>query len=454
MDTAPMDAYFSPVGEKLINIAKWERKKYEVFHEKLLKKEIPYFKVSGLGGAVECLKNAGVGKILIISADETIRTFRVVVRYWGKVSILKVESKFGLVRELGFDLQKNEYTCGEGGCWFSFAPEDLGSARDILYFHYIPIDAKVEDEKTKQVIRKVYEKRRDFENALFHAELMDKSLKRANSVGGEYDLILVLIDGPLLPPHLDPHVGPGTRLMLDVWKLVGQDEMTKLLEMKEYMLRTYLSIFERVLGSGGIVLVGAVKRSEDQTLQYKVFRHVEEGRSDVDVLISYLKGGEGIGPYFIDRLSMFAKELRRFNIKRLTGGEVKREVPVHSYMVRMYEYVLPMRLDVLTPPALRGMEQCIVDFLANLIVPSRKHTYIAGVEEGILLKVPTLFPIYLVDNELDMWGVFVESVYRAEIEKAWEVIKNRLFRAYRGEKEVEIGYFKKLRNAIEWGGAL
>ena len=453
-DLASMDMYFSPVGEKLIDIAKWEKKKYEVFHEKLRRKEIPYFKVSSLNDIIGRFRSAGIRKVLIISADETMRIFRVVARYWDRVSILKVMSKFGLVKEFVFDMQKNEFTCGEDGCWFSFVPEDLGSTKDILYFYYIPISAKVEGVKNRHIIRKISEKRRDFENALFHAELMSKSLKRANSVGNEYDLVLVLIDGPLLPPHLDPYVSPGTRFMLDVWKLVSQDEMTKLLEMKEYMLRAYLNIFERVLGSRNIVLVGAVKRSEDQTLQYKVFKHIEEGRSDVDVLISYLKGGKGIGPYFIDRLFMFAKELRRFNIKKITDEEIKHDVPIHSYMIRMYEYALPMRLDVLSPPALRGMEQNIVDFLANFIVPSGKHTYIAGKEEGILLKVPTLFPIYLVDKELDMWSAFVESVYRAEIKKAWDLIKDRLFKTYWGEnKEIEIGYFKKLRDVIKWGGA-
>jgi len=452
MDSAPMDAYISPVGEKLIDIAKHEKKKYEVFHKKLLKKEIPYFKVSRLNDVIDRLKNAGFRRILFISADETIRTFKVVARYWNKVSILKVESKFGLVKEFGFDIQAKEFTCGEDGCWSSFVPEDLGSARDILYFYYIPIEVKVKSEKTRRIIRKVWEKRRDFEKSLFHAELMSKSLKRASSVSNEYDLVLVLIDGSSLPPHLDPYVGPGTRFMLDVWKLVSYDEMAKLFEMKKRMLRTYLNIFERVLESRNIVLVGAVKRSEDQTLQYKVFRHVEEGRSDIDVLISYLRSGEGIGPYFIDRLFMFAKELRRFHIKKTTNEEIKHKIPIHSYIVRMYEHVLPMRLDVLTPPALGKMEQNIVNLLANLIIPSRKHTYIAGKDEKIMLEVPTLFPIYLVDKELDKWGSFVESVYRAEIREAWETIKDRWFKAYWDEdEEVEVGYFKEIRDSKEWG---
>lgn len=447
-----MDAYFSPVGEKLIDIAKWEKKKNEIFHEKLLKKEIPYFKVSRLDDVVDRLKNAGFRRILIISADETIRTFRVVARYWDKVSILKVESKFGLVKEFGFVIQTKEFTCGENGCWTSFVPEDLGSAKDILYFYYIPIDVKVKGEKTKRIVRKAWEKRRDFEKALFHAELMSKSLKRANSASNEYDLVLVLIDGPSLPPHLDPYVGPGTRFMLDVWKLVSYDEMTKLLEMKEHMLRTYLNIFEQVLGSKNIVLVGAVKQSEDQTLQYKVFKHVEEGRSDIDVLISYLKSGEGIGPYFIDRLFMFVKELRRFHIKKINDEEIKHKVPIHSYMVKIYEHVLPMRLDILTPPALDKMRRNIVDLLANLIIPSRKHTYIAGKDEKIILEIPTLFPIYLVDKELDKWGKFVESVYRVEIRKAWEAIKDYWFKTYWNENEkVEVGYFKEIRDLIKWG---
>ncbi len=254
INPAPMDIFFPPTGEKLIDIAKWEKKKYEVFHEKLLKKEIPYFKVSRLDDVVNRLKNAGIKKILIISADETIRTFRVAIGHW-KVCILKVESRFGLIKEFGFDMQAKKFTCGENGCWSSFVPEDLGSAKDVLYFHYIPIDIKVKSTETLQIVKKIREKRRDFEKALFHTELMSNSLKRARSIGNEYDLVLVLIDGPLLPPHLDPHVGPGTRFMLDVWKLVSQDEMTKLLEMKEFMLRSYLNIFEQVLESKNIALV-------------------------------------------------------------------------------------------------------------------------------------------------------------------------------------------------------
>jgi hypothetical protein len=446
-----MDTYLSPVGEKLIDVAKWEREKYEIFYKKLQKKEIPYFKVSEINDVLNRLRNVGVRRILIISADETIRVFRVAIGYW-RVHILKVETKFGLIKEFGIDIQRNKIICGEGGCWSSFVPEDLGSAKDILYFYYIPINVEVRAEKTLQIVRKIREKRRDFENALFHADLISKAFKRAISVGGGYDLALVLVDGPLLPPHLDPQVGLGMRFMLDVWRFVSYGEMQNLLDMKEHMLRTYLSIFERVLGSKNVVLVGAVKRSEDQTLQYEVFKRVEEGRSDIDVLVGYLKKGGGIGPYFIGRLSMFAKELRRFQIKNISDEEIKREVPIHSYMIRMYEYVLPIRLDVLVPPALHKMEQDIVNLLANLVMPSRKHTHFAGKKEEILLEIPTLWPIYLVDKELDKLGKFVESVYRTEIKKAWVPIRNQLFKKYRNKnREVEIGYFKELRDLIKWG---
>ncbi len=146
-DSVPLDPYFSPVGDKLIDIAKWEMKKYEIFHEKLRKKEIPYFKVSSLNDVIGQFRSVRIRKVLVISADETIRIFRVVARYWDKVSILKVMSKFGLVKEFAFDMRKNEFTCGEDGCWFSFVPEDLGSTKDILYFYYIPISAKVESKK-------------------------------------------------------------------------------------------------------------------------------------------------------------------------------------------------------------------------------------------------------------------------------------------------------------------
>ena len=449
INPAPMDIFFPPIGEKLVDIAKWEKEKYKIFHEKLQKKEIPYFKVSRLDDVINRLKNAGIKKILIISADETIRTFRVAIGHW-KVCILKVESRFGLIKEFGFDMQAKKFTCGRNGCWSSFVPEDLGSAKDVLYFHYIPIDIKVKSTETLQIVKKIREKRRDFEKALFHAELMSKSLKRARSVGNEYDLVLVLIDGPLLPPHLDPYVSPGTRFMLDVWKLVSQDEMTKLLEMKEYMLRSYLDIFEQVLESKNIALVGAIKRSEDQTLQYKVFKHIEEGRSDIEVLISYLKGGERIGPYFINRLFMFANELRRFHIKDITDEEMKHKIPIHSYIIKMFEYMLPIRLDVLMPFVLHKMEQDIVDLLANFITPSKKHTRIAGKEEEILFEIPTLSPIYLVDHELDKWSRFVESVYRAEIKNAWEPIRNYLFKTYRNKNsEVEVGYLKELRRLIK-----
>jgi hypothetical protein len=452
----PLDPYFSPVGDKLIDIGKWEGKMYEEFHKKLKRREIPYFEISKLEDTLNHLKNAGVRRMLIIAADETIRPFRVAIRYWDKVSILKVESKFGLVKEFTFDAQSPapRFMCDKGECWFSYVPEDLGVARDILYFYYTPINIKVKGNETKQVVRKVREKRRDFERALFHAQLMSKALKRAKSIGSEYDLVLVLIDGPLLPPHLDPHVGHGTKLMLDVWRLLGESEMEKLLEMKEFMLRTYLNIFEQVLGSGNIVLVGAVKRSRDQTLQYRLFRHIEEERYDIDILISYLKGGECIGPYFIDRLFMFAKELRRFNIERVTNKGVRRKVPIHSYIARRFEYALPIRLDVIMPDVLREMERGVVNLLANFIVTSNKHTYIAGREEGILLKVPTLFPIYLVDKELDKLGELVENMYRLEIKRAWEPIKHWLVKKYWNKnEEIEIGYFKELRDKIKWDDA-
>ena len=456
-DSVPLDPYFSPVGDKLIDIGKWEGKMHKVFHKELKRKGIPYFGISKLEDTLNHLKNMGVRRILIIAADETIHPFRVAIRYRDKVSILKVESKFGLVKELVFNIQLPRFTCGGGDCWSSYVPEDLGSAKeDVLKIHFIPINAEIKGMETREVVRKVYEKRRDFEGALFHARLMSKALKRVKSIGNEYDLVLVLIDGPLLPPHLDPHVGQGTRLMLDVWRLLGEDNMRALLDMKEMMLSTYLSIFDQVLQSENIVLVGAVKRSRDQTLQYRLFGHIEEGRYDTDILISYLKGGEGIGPYFIDRLFMFAKELRRFNIEKVTNEEVKYRVPIHSYIVRRFEYALPIRLDVIMPDVLREVEGSIVNFLANFIITSDKHTYIASKEEGILLKVPTLFPIYLVDKELDKLGKLVENMYRLEIKRVWNSIKDWVVEKYWDKnEEVEVGYFNELReelkDKIEWG---
>jgi hypothetical protein len=452
----PLDPYFSPVGDKLIDIGRLEREKDKIFREKLERREIPYFEISELSYILRKLKSMRIRKILIIAADETIRPFRVAIRYRDKVSILKVESKFGLVKELVLDTQSQppRFTCGGGDCWSSYVPEDLGSAKDILNFHLMPINAKVRGMETREIVRKVYEKRRDFERALFHAQLMSKALKRVKSIGNEYDLVLVLIDGPLLPPHLDPHVGQGTRLMLDVWRLLGEEEMKMLLDMKEVMLSTYLSIFDQVLQSKNIVLVGAVKRSRDQTLQYRLFGYIEEGRYDIDVLVSYLRANVGVGPYFIDRLFMFAKELRRFNIEKVTNEEVKYRVPVHSYIVRRFEYALPIRLDVIMSDVLRGMEKSIVNLLANFVVTSNKHTYIAGKEEKLLLKVPTLFPIHLVDEELDKLGEFVEDVYRLEIKRTWERIRDWLARKYLNRNdEVEIG-FKELRNEKELGDIL
>jgi len=450
-----LDPYFSPVGDKLIDIGKWEGKMHKVFHKELKRRGIPYFGISKLEDTLNHLKNMGVRRILIIAADETIHPFRVAIRYRDKVSILKVESKFGLVKELVFNIQLPRFTCGGDDCWSSYVPEDLGSAKeDVLKIHFIPINAEVKGMETREVVRKVYEKRRDFEGALFHARLMSKALKRVKSIGNEYDLVLVLIDGPLLPPHLDPHVGRGTRLMLDVWRLLGEEEMKMLLDMKEVMLSTYLNIFDQVLQSENTVLVGAVKRSRDQTLQYRLFGYIEEGRYDIDVLVSYLRANVGVGPYFIDRLFMFAKELRRFNIEKVTNEGVKYRVPVHSYIVRRFEYALPIRLDVIMSDVLRGMEKSIVNLLANFVVTSNKHTYIAGKEEKLLLKVPTLFPIHLVDEELDKLGEFVEDVYRLEIKRTWERIRDWLARKYLNRNdEVEIG-FKELRNEKELGDIL
>jgi len=272
-------------------------------------------------------------------------------------------------------------------------------------------------------------------------ELLKLIIDESRKLSREFKLVIALMDGSILPWELNMDVSPGSRLFSGL-----PDELVdKILRSEERNLRGFNELFNEVYNSGGIILVGAVKKSSDWTLQGMVGRAPDKEGPD-QVLLSNIMEENTVFkvPFRSHRFDAFIVKLNRFKIGR--GHYV-----IDTYYIRHKLTAYPLRLEVLAP---RGLPWDVVSavphLLTHLAVTSERHTFISK-SRGGSLGVPTLLPIYVVDHEVRERGIaeIAEAMY--VIDKEWERIREILKRNMGSNNEFTISW-RGIKRLLGGGG--
>jgi hypothetical protein len=250
----------------------------------------------------------------------------------------------------------------------------------------------------------------DYDMIEFNQDLIELATAKAKYKTTWSDLSVVLIDGSILPGHLDPKIYPKSKDLED-WP---SDLRKLILGRKERILRRFLHIYDSVYTSRNIILVGVTKRSNDRTLQYRV--NVYYDVPDQILLSNVMREGEIIGPFVKHRIEEeLVNELRKFSI------EYPEVIRVDSYYVMVKETALPLQIDVVFPKYVdelngRNVRNTILWLIAHpyLSEISRKHTWYN--EQGEV--IPTLKPIEIVDREVSMKSEEIARLIEKDLAKS------------------------------------
>ena len=249
-------------------------------------------------------------------------------------------------------------------------------------------------------------------------ELLRSIVDEANKMKGRYRLVLALMDGSILPWELDMDITPGSRF----FNGLPSDLADAIITNERKILRGFNDLFSEVYNSNNVVLVGAVKKSHDWTLQSMIGRVPDKETPDQVLLSDIMEEGTIFkSPFKHHRFETFIAKLDKFGIKH-------EDYIVNTYYVRRDLTTYPLKLEVLVPKGFpTDVASAIPHLLAHLIIKSERHTYI-GMVSGGSMGIPTLLPIYIVDKKARDRGVveITETAYM--IDKEWERISDALIR--------------------------
>ena len=249
-------------------------------------------------------------------------------------------------------------------------------------------------------------------------ELLRSIVDEANKLKGRYRLVLALMDGSILPWELDMDITPGSRF----FNGLPSDLADAIITNERKIMRGFNDLFSEVYNSNNVVLVGAVKKSRDWTLQSMIGRVPSKETPDQVLLSDIMEEGTIFkSPFRQHRFKTFIAKLDKFDIKH-------EDYIVDTYYVRRDLTTYPLKLEVLLPKGFpTDVASVIPHLLAHLIMKSERHTYINMVSGGSM-GIPTLLPIYIVDKKARDRGVteITETAY--VIDKEWERISDALIR--------------------------
>jgi len=241
-------------------------------------------------------------------------------------------------------------------------------------------------------------------------------------------LVIAVMDGSIIPWELNMDVVPGSKFFSGL----PDDLRDKMLDTEKKLFQGFHELYNDVYNSGNTILVGAVKRSKDWTLQ--AMANVVPSSEYPDQVRLAEVMGEGTvlrSPIVHYRFRDFTEKLGVFGIDHV-------DYVVRTYYVRRDMATYPLKLEVLYPKALpEGVREAIPHLLAYLTVASDKHTYIAAKAGGDTLSVPTLKPILVIDKEVSERGAAESARAAYELDKYWERIKDELVECAYSSREGE-----------------
>jgi hypothetical protein len=264
-------------------------------------------------------------------------------------------------------------------------------------------------------------------------------IDEAHKLREKFKLVLALMDGSILPWELNMDIAPGSRFFIGL----PDDLVDAIVKKEKEIMHGFNELLSEVYNSNGIVLVGAVKKSHDTTLQSMVGREHDEDAPD-QVLLSDIMEKDTVLkiPFEQHRFRVFMMKLNKFGIRRSN-------YTIATYYVRHRSITYPLKLEVLVPRGLpTNVAQAIPHLLTYLVVESDRHTYI-NKPKGDFLKTPTLLPIHVVDEKVNEKGIaeIAESAY--VLDKEWKIVSERLVECAYSEGECRVPFSKSLGGGDE-----
>jgi hypothetical protein len=232
----------------------------------------------------------------------------------------------------------------------------------------------------------------DYDLIEFRNEMVQQALFVAKRKASSNDIAVTLIDGSIIPGHLDPDIYPGSSYFKD-WP---SNLAEYIIERKKRLLVQFLNIYNIVRYSRNIVLVGAIKRSNDKSLQAELNAYYDVPDQVLLASLSDRIGGAVIGPFEKHRvLRTFADECKKLKLS------LTEELSVQSYYIFHHAYAyysLPLQLDVIFSKDMdEEMQKQVISFLYKSVEVSEKHTSIEA-KKNIDIRIYTLRPIQLIDE--------------------------------------------------------
>jgi len=351
----------------------------------------------------------GVEKITIggSAADDSSRSIRQYAS-WSGGSFVRVSGRIRIAGIASLDIHLTEDLPKIDLQGIRFLPEHIekgGSAEFVLERFKRPFieeptilrDLDIDFDIAQEFARKIS----DYELIEFNQDVMELALAEAKRKSTSSDIAIAFIDGSILPGHLDPKIHPNSK-DLDKWP----PEMAKqVLKRKERILRRFLHIYEYARLSENIILVGAIKNSNDMSLQASIGAYYDV--PDQALLMNAMKEGEILGPFRKHRVEkVLLEELGKFDIEHI------KDIAVDSFYVKKRENMLPLQLDIVFPENVEEKTKDVtLDIIHHLTMDSEKHTKIAS--ESI--SIPTLGPLRIVDMEVSKRSLEIEAIINKEL---------------------------------------
>lgn len=352
----------------------------------------------------------GVKKVTIggSAADDSSRLIKAYAN-WSRGSLIRASARVRLAGIAPLEIHVTEGLPKIDLQEIKFIPEHIERGRSAEFvleklkrpFIEKPItlrDLDIDFNIVQEFARKIS----DYELIEFNQDVIELALAEAKRKSTSSDIAIAFIDGSILPEHLDPKIHPNSR-DLDKWP----PEMAKqILKRKEKILRRFLRIYEYAHLSENIILVGAIKNSNDMSLQAKIGAYYDA--PDQVLLINAMRDGEIeiLGPFKKHRVEkVLVNELKKFNI------EYAEDIAIDSFYVKGGGDMLPLQLDIVFPENTDDKtKDFVLDVIYHLTEISEKHRKITTE------PVSTLKPLNIVDKKVSDKSLEIEIMIKKELE--------------------------------------
>jgi hypothetical protein len=376
------------------------------FLEKIVQKGINLSKV---GDRINIISDLGAS-----AADDSSRPLKVHVTYHTHIVSVAARIRIGGIAPFIIEV-KNGIPTVSMDDEIELLPEHIKKGGSVEFlvegFRKRPyveprlIAESIANDLDFQIISEYARKLNEYSIIEFQLQLIQHVIDRAERKASSFDFAIAFIDGSILPGHLDPKIHPGSEELKN-WP---PEMATKLLEYKYKLLDQFISIYKRVAEyRDDVVLVGAIKRSMDRTLQHRV--KVYYDATDQELLSNVMLENAILGPFEKHRVAELKEQLKL--LKSLTYPA---DMKIDSYYIFKSTTMMPLQIDVVFP---KNMEQEqrneIVKLIAHLVEESEKHSYIAE-QSGEVKAISTLRPIRLVDLEVSKVSEQITKVAEKEL---------------------------------------